>query len=319
MTDFFKTPTDALPMSLRVFRDEIKSRGYQAATLNRGASSFLTVTRPDGKTFNLYSLTPPTTSYFAGCLADDKLASFRVLKALGAPVPETELLALDPTDRHEQVSRLLKSAPRLVVKPLDGAHGRDVFMNLSSPEAVENILPKDIVKPRLIQTQLSPRSPELRVICIDYQFVAAFARIPASVTGDGVHTVPELIEIENSTLRTAPYKSNLAYIDQSLASDYVEKHHLTANVPAPGEKVQVISICNVGCGGTIENMTNRLPDATKRLSEKIARAFELPVIGIDFLDEYVIEVNSSPSLHYPAPDESSTLCVKKFVDYLETL
>ena len=84
-------------------------------------------------------------------------------------------------------------------------------------------------------------------------------------------------------------------------------------------KVQVVNICNVGCGGTIENMTETLPDDTKHLSETIARSFDLPVIEIDFLDEYVIEVNSSPSLHYPAPDASSTLCVKKFVDYLETL
>ena len=319
MQDFFKTPVESLPMSLRAFREEILDRGWKKATLNRGASSFLTVTRPDGKVLNLYSLTPPTTSYFSGFLADDKLASFRVLKSIGAPSPETELLELDPEKRKNQVSRLLKTSKNLVVKPIDGAHGRDVFMNLSSPEAVEAILPQDEIKPRLIQTQLSPKSPELRVICINYEFVAAFARIPAAVTGDGVHTVSELIKIENSTLRTAPYKSNLAYIDESLAKDYLEKHSLAEKVPEPGEKVQVISICNVGCGGTIENLTEKLPEKTKRLSETIARAFNLPVIGIDFLDEYVIEVNSSPSLHYPAPDASSTICIKKFVDYLETL
>ncbi|MBQ6396330.1 hypothetical protein IJH89_01955 [Candidatus Saccharibacteria bacterium] len=319
MQDFYKTPDSFLPMSLRAFREEIQSRGWPKAVLNRGASSFLTVTRPDGRELNLYSLTPPTTNYFSGFLADDKLAAFRVLKSIGAPSPETELLELDPSARKAQVSRFLELSPNLVIKPVDGAHGHDVFMNLSSVEAVEAALPKDTIKKFLVQPQLSPTTPELRVICIDYKFVAAFARIPASVTGDGVHTVPELIKLENKTLRTAPYKSNLAYIDEALASDYIKAHSLEALVPKQGEKVRVISICNVGCGGTIENMTEKLPESKRRLSEKIARAFNLPVIGIDFLDDYVIEVNSSPSLHYPAPDSSSTLCVKKFVDYLETL
>ena len=320
MQDFFTVPDSNLPMSLRCFREELRARGWTKAILNKGAYNFITLTRPDGKVIPLYSLTPPTTNYASGCLADDKLASYNIFKSIDAPTPYTELLLKDPSDRKAQLDRLFKKYPRLVVKPIDGAHGYDVFTGLTTAEEVEATLPTSGRKiERLVQEQLTPKSPEVRVICIDYKYTAAFARIPASVAGDGEHTVAELIKIENSTIRTAPYQSNLAFIDEALSEEYLKKRNLADKVPAKGEKVQVVSICNVGCGGTIENLTDTFPEAKRTLAEKIARAFALPVVGIDFLDYYIIEVNSTPSLHYPAPDDSATICVKKFVDYLETL
>ena len=320
MQDFFTVPDSELPMSLRCFRNELRTRGWTKATLNHGAYNFITLTRPDGKVFPLFSLTPPTANYFSGCLADDKLASYNILRSIGAPTPETELLNKDAAKRKTQLTRLFQKYPRLVVKPVDGAHGYDVFTGLTSIEEVEATLPSTGRKiARLVQEQLSPKSHEVRVICIDYKFVAAFARIPAAVTGDGEHTIKELIEIENSTIRTAPYQSNLAFIDKTLSEEYIKKHSLADKIPAKGEKVQVVPVCNVGCGGTIENLSDTFPEDKRALAEKIARAFSLPVIGIDFLDDYIIEVNSTPSLHYPAPDDSATICVKKFVDYLESL
>lgn len=320
MQDFFTVPDSDLPMSLRCFREELRTRGWTKAILNKGAYNFITLTRPDGKVIPLYSLTPPTTNYASGCLADDKLASYNILRSIDAPTPYTELLSKDPNNRKTQIARLLKKYPRLVVKPVDGAHGYDVFTGLTTVEEIEATLPTSGHKiQRLVQEQLMPKTPEVRVICIDYKYTAAFARIPASVTGDGAHTVAELIKIENSTIRTAPYQSNLAFIDEAMSEEYLKKHGLADKVPAKDEKVQVVSICNVGCGGTIENLTNTFPETKCALAEKVARAFALPVIGIDFLDDYIIEVNSTPSLHYPAPDDSATICVKKFVDYLETL
>ncbi|MBR3318983.1 ATP-grasp domain-containing protein [Candidatus Saccharibacteria bacterium] len=320
MQDFFTVPDSNLPMSLRCFREELRARGWTKATLNKGAYNFITLTRPDGKVIPLYSLTPPTTNYVSGCLADDKLATYNILKSIDAPTPYTELLLKDPSERKAQLSRLFQTYPRLVVKPVDGAHGYDVFTNLTSVEDIEATLPATNHKTqRLVQEQLTPKTPEVRVICIDYKYTAAFARIPASVTGDGVHTIAELIKIENTTIRTAPYQSNLAFIDEAMSEEYLKKHDIADKIPAKGEKSQVVSICNVGCGGTIENLTDTFPEEKRALAEKIARAFSLPVVGIDFLDDYIIEINSTPSLHYPAPDDSSTICVKKFVDYLESL
>lgn len=320
MLDFFTVPELNLSMSLRHFRRELKRRGWPQATLNKGAFNFLTVTRPDGLVIPLFSLTPPTTTYAAGYLADDKLASYHVLKSIGAPTPETELLEKDPAKRKAQLSRLLAKHPSLVIKPVDGAHGYDVFTDLTSVEAAEATLPSDddpLIK-RLVQQQLTPQSPEVRAIVIDYHFVAAYARLPARVTGDGQHTISELIQLENSTFRTPPYQSRLAYISEPRAAEYVKKHALANVVPVKGEKVQVVSVCNTGCGGTMEYLPD-FPKEKRALAEKIARAFALPVVGVDFLDDYIIELNSSPALYHPTEGASSTFCIEKFVDYLESL
>ena len=78
-------------------------------------------------------------------------------------------------------------------------------------------------------------------------------------------------------------------------------------------------MCNTGRGGTMEDVTETFSEAQRQISEKIARTLDLPVVGIDFLDDYVIEVNSSPALYHPVPGEMSTRCIEKFVDYLEKL
>lgn len=319
MQDLFVTPDSELSMSLRAIRDEIKRRHWPNAQLMKGKHTFLELTRPDGKVLHTQGCTPPTTSYYAGILADDKLASAKLLQSIDAPHPETHLVPIDSEARHRLAESMLSHHATLILKPIDGAHGYGIHTDLTSVEDVESAFADNRNTFNLLQEQLYSDTPELRVICIDYQFVAAFARHPAAVTGDGVHTVAELIDIENSTIRTAPYKSNLAFIDKTMSTAYLQNHHIGDNVPQPGEKVRVVSTCNTGCGGTMEDVTGSISAAQRALSEKISRTFELPVIGVDFFGDYVIEVNSTPALYHPVSGASSTFCVKKLIDYLETI
>lgn len=57
----------------------------------------------------------------------------------------------------------------------------------------------------------------------------------------------------------------------------------------------------------------------KLISEKIAKVAQLPVIGIDFYGDQVIEFNACPSLYYPTRNETATKAVTKYIDYLEQL
>ncbi len=92
------------------------------------------------------------------------------------------------------------------------------------------------MKMAIMQPQLSLDALELRIICIGYHFVEAIARIPAQVTGDGKHSLIELIDLENTTIRTKPYKGDLAYIDRSMAQNFLGDRQ--GEIPAAGEKVR---------------------------------------------------------------------------------
>ncbi len=331
MVDFYQVPDEKLSLSLRNFRNIIKNRGWKNAKFVYGIGTCVFATRPDGKEIRFSYGTPPTTSYGAGNLADDKFASYLVLKDIGVEQPETVLIM--PGDDVDKILEdfLQKNSP-VVIKPIDGSHGNGVHVGIKDLDEAKEIV-KEVQEISnsgrvLVQKQLFPQSFETRVICIDYKFVKAFSRIPACVTGDGKHTISELIDIENTTKRTEKYKSNLSFIDKESAVEYLRKQAISNgleddailnSVPAENERTQVVGTCNTGQGGTMEDVTDSIPVEQRKLSEKIARHLELPLVGVDFLDQYVIEVNKAPALFHPVDGEASTFCIEKIVEYLEKI
>lgn len=67
--------------------------------------------------------------------------------------------------------------------------------------------------------------------------------------------------------------------------------------------------------------TTETPESIRKLSEEIARLTELPVVGIDFLGDQVIEINKCPSLCYykPGTTEINPEPTIKYIEYLETI
>ncbi len=330
MENFYTVPEESFSQSLRHFRKIIKERGWHDAKIIRSIGACISAIRPDGKEIRFYYGTPPDMSYGAGMMADDKYATYAMMKEIDIKQPETLRVSSD-TDRDEVKKFILSHAP-VVIKPIDGAHGQDVYVGVTDWEEAARLIEKVISKSfsgfALVQKQLKPKNYETRVICIDYKFVKAFARIPAQVTGDGEHSVIELIDIENSTKRTAKYRSNLSYIDRGNAIKYLKdqalgnglaENAILGAVPEAGEKVQVIGVCNTGQGGTMEDVSGDFPEELKVEAEKIAKHLKLPLVGVDYLDDSVIEVNKAPALYHPVGGEASTFCIEKFVEYLEKM
>lgn len=314
MEDFFSVDPDSLTMSTKALQRILKERGWTAQFL-RGTHQYVIAKRQDGKIFRIAGTAPEQTSVFASRIADDKLATYELLKEIGVKQAETEVASA------ASISYLLDKYGTIVIKPLDGAHGNGIITNIKTFEAAMDAVetakkyaPSGLV---LAQQQLDFDGYETRVICINYHFVEALSRIPAHVTGDGEHTVAELIEIENNTIRTEAYKSNLAYIDREYSEQFLKEKGTADQIPAKGEKVQVVKMCNIGRGGTVEDITDSFPEEKKALSDKIAKTLGLPVIGIDFFGDYVLEVNASPSLYYPLDGPRASYGVEKLVDYLE--
>ena len=317
MENFFDVKEAELPMTMRAIRTEIQRRHWPSAKFFISTFSYAELTRPDGKVVKINSSTPSTSSELSCKLATDKYASYLFMDNLGGiPQPETKCLVMGE-DYSATISAMLEKYHHVVIKPIDGAHGNNVFTDIDSLAKAEEII--DIINRNshptkiLIQEQLPRDGIETRVLCINYQYTAAYNRIPAAVTGDGEHTVRELIDIENSTFRTAPYKGILNYIDTAASNEYLASNPIGDTVPEKGQKVQVVGICNAGKGGSMEDVTDSLPEEYRAVAERIARGFELPVIGIDFYNDKVIEVNCGPALYYP------DICVEKYIDYLETL
>src|SRR5690606_20765840 len=125
----------------------------------------------------------------------------------------------------------------VVVKPCDGNHGRGVFTNLTTEAEVLSAYAVAVDEGSGVIVERFVQGNEHRLLVVGNRLVAAAAGEPAWVTGDGVHTVAELVELQLNTDprrgRTENHPLNKVRLDsaarleltrQSLSADSVAEH-----------------------------------------------------------------------------------------------
>ena len=138
-----------------------------------------------------------TTSSIAVEVACDKEETKNLLEAMSIPVPRGRVVY----DEEDLESAMKRIGYPVVLKPVGGNHGRGATINVTNWEqAVEALhLAKKISRGVIVEKFIT--GYDHRLLVVDYKFIAAARRTPAMVTGDGKHTVKELIEIVNSDPR----------------------------------------------------------------------------------------------------------------------
>lgn len=202
----------------------------------------------------------------------------------------------------------------VVVKPLADSHGNGVVVGVPDSKAVWK-LRSERQSPVLVEEML--RGTEYRIVCINYKFEAAAFRKPAFVTGDGNHTIQELIAIKNEhPWRGEGHTNNLSLIkvDASM-TDLLDSQGFTLDtILATNQEVILRKTANLSTGGEAWDVTDDVCPENRDLFEKIAKVCDLNIAGIDIMCDSlktplmsqaqagVIEVNASPGLrmhHFP--------------------
>lgn len=268
--------------------------------------------------------------YLRGCVTEgvsvisqlasaNKDISEQFAKKAGLPVP-----ASMNYESFEQATRFMERYGSIVVKPVDGAQGNGITVGVTTKTELKKALSrvkKFSKKPPLLQQFVQGK--DVRILVIDGAFCAAVRRVPASVIGDGKHTIEELIVKENSSgERSAGKRGRLKVINFDAAKTYLKKR--LGRVPKKDEIVPVVGLGNTSMGGHAEDFTERLPAAICKQAEKLTKELRLPVCGVDIMldDEtneyFFIEANSSPGFgphHHPRFGEPRRV-VEPFVDML---
>ena len=247
-----------------------------------------------------------STNIISVDLAGDKDATKRILTDSRVPVPMGEIV--DSVDKLPETISLMGFP--LVVKPLDGNHGNGATIGVQTiEEAVAAFHRAKEFSQKVIVEQLIAGS-DFRALVVNYQFVAAALRTPASVQGDGQHTISELIkEVNSDPKRGKEHDNVLTEIStDDVCLEMLAKRGMTLNsVPAKGEVVFLKPTANLSTGGTAEDVTDIVHPKNKALFERIARTIGLDICGIDIVAPdlttplkqnggAVIEVNAAPGL-----------------------
>jgi cyanophycin synthetase len=337
MIELTNVPEDGLGQTQKEIRRHAIERGWKVSIPYSGSAHYF-ITRADGKGLHIFSSTPSTTSYAAASLANDKFATYQLLKTNG--IPQLETIKVSSGDDMQAAIDFMTKQGTVVVKPIDGGHGKGITVNVQEASELKAAIEIALtgtknVHAALIQKQY-PHEPiyDLRVLCINYEYVAGIQRVAARVFGDGMHTVRELIDAENTNPRRGKaYVAELAIIDTKKAELYLGQK--LDQIPHESEEVQVLGVANYGAGGETVDVTDNLPDWLIEQAIQIARVCELPVAGVDFmlarfpekhyseaeLDAAMTEVNKAPllTMHDSPTTGVSRGAMRRYMDYLESL
>jgi cyanophycin synthetase len=254
------------------------------------------------------------TSNIAVDIACDKEQTKRMLDMASIPVANGGI-CVDEEDLEQTIKKI--DYP-IVIKPLDGNHGKGASINLNKWEdAVEGLAHAKQYSRRVIVEKFITGF-DFRILVIDNKLVAAAKRVPAHVVGNGRNTIQELINTVNSDPRRGYGHENVLTeitVDRD-TEDLLEKLEYTLEtIPSKEEIVYLKSTANLSTGGTSVDVTEMLHPENIFIAERISRVIGLDICGIDIMAEnltqplkenggVVLEVNAAPGFRmHLAPSE----------------
>src|SRR5688500_1972730 len=224
------------------------------------------------------------TSAIAVDVASDKDLTTRLLGAAGLPVPKQE--SVRTADQAVAVANRIGYP--VVVKPLDGNHGRGVCLNLQDEAAVREAFPiaEDQSRRGWVIVESFVTGKDYRCLIIDGRMVAIAERVPAHVVGDGTSTVRQLVDDTNADPRRGVgHEKVLTRIKVDAAAEEVlaGQGHALDSVPEQGEMVKLALTGNMSTGGISIDRTFEAHPENVDIAEEAARMIGLDIAGIDFI------------------------------------
>ncbi|MEM9772581.1 MAG: cyanophycin synthetase [Cyanobacteria bacterium P01_D01_bin.73] len=247
------------------------------------------------------------TSILGVELACDKDGTKTVLEAAGVPVPRGVTIRYldDLKDAIEDVGGF-----PIVLKPLDGNHGRGITLDIDRWETAEEAydLAKEEARSQTVMVERFYRGNDHRVLVVNGKVVAVAERVPAHVIGDGRSTIQELIDETNRDPRRGDGHDNVLtriVVNRNTELLLESRGQTVDTVPDDGEICYLRATANLSTGGIAIDRTDEIHPSNVWLAERIVKIIGLDIAGIDIVtsdisrplretDGVVVEVNAAP-------------------------
>ncbi|PPS41196.1 cyanophycin synthetase [Chroococcidiopsis sp. TS-821] len=238
-------------------------------------------------------------------LACDKEGTKRILANAGVPVPRGTVISY--FDELEAAIEDVGGYP-IVIKPLDGNHGRGITIDIRNWEEAEVAYDaaRDVSRSVIVERYYAGR--DHRVLVVDGKVVAVAERVPAHVVGDGVSTIEELIDQTNRDPNRGEGHDNvLTRIELDRTSyQLLERQGYTLDTVLPQNEICYLrATANLSTGGIAVDRTDDIHPENVWLAQRVAQIIGLDIAGIDIVtpditrplrevDGVVVEVNAAP-------------------------
>ncbi len=244
------------------------------------------------------------TSAIAESISSDKDLTKMLLTQCGVPIPSGEVVD-SPAHAWEVAQDI--GLP-VAVKPTDANHGRGVALDLRTQADVEAAFTVAQREGTEVMVERFIPGEEHRLLVVGNRVVAACKGETAKITGDGVHTVEELIELQiNSDPRRGEEEDfpldTIRLKDLPTAVLELQRQGLSATSVPDKDRVAIVQRTgNMGI-----DVTDEVHPEVAAVVVLAARVIGLDIAGIDLVAQdiskpllaqggAIVEVNAGPGL-----------------------
>ena len=296
-------------------RDEFYARAWQEAARSVGASveplggHLLRITRGSQR-ISVNRNYSPLDSQVSVMLADDKRATYRILREAAVPVPEHVVVTL--ADMAQATGFLHQARLPVVVKPAVGTGGGEgVSTNVAGSVALRFAMAWAAAFSREILIERQVKGETCRLLYLDGELLDCVVRRSPRLTGDGKSSVRQLVLRENRLRLAAGCRRSqvLLRIDQDMRSTLALQKMTLGTVPPAGRDFMVKQVVNDNAADENVTARDRLNPAIVELGRKVLDSMGLRFAGIDIIADdlsrpvaesgaTVIDVNAIPGFYY---------------------
>ena len=254
------------------------------------------------------------TSNIAVDIACNKEQTKKMLDDASIPVAKGDI-CYDEEDLKDTIDDI---GYPIVIKPLDGNHGKGASINVTNWEDAVKGLKHAKEYSRRVIVEKFVTGFDFRVLVINNEVIAAAQRVPAHVIGNGKNTIQELIDITNEDPRRGYGHENVLTeitIDRTTERLIDNAGYTLDSVLPENETLYLKSTANLSTGGTSIDVTDLMHPENVFIAERISRVIGLDICGIDIMAPnltqslkenggVILEVNAAPGFRmHLAPSE----------------
>jgi len=258
------------------------------------------------------------TSAQAVLYAKNKISTAKLLNLAGLPGSEHQIVAT----WEETLTAAKQYGYPVVIKPYDRDNGQGVYAGITTEAdlqyaytEVTKIVPRFLVERHF-------EGVGHRITIVDQNIITVTKKLPATVTGDGVSTVQQLLDAQQGPSRYIKrpeggepfiligYSVTPMTVDDEVLGMLAQQSHTLSTVPSTGEQLQLRRRNNASAGGVTQAIDKHTvhPD-NQQLCLRAARVMDLDIAGIDLLipditqswlatGALICEVNAVPQVGY---------------------
>ncbi|MDX2100564.1 MAG: cyanophycin synthetase [Leptolyngbyaceae cyanobacterium bins.59] len=238
-------------------------------------------------------------------LASDKEGTKQILREAGVPVPRGTVVYY--LEDLEAAIQEVGGYP-IVIKPLNGNHGRGITINIDSWEMAEAAydMAKEVSRAVIVERYYT--GADHRVLVVNGKVVAVAERVPAHVVGDGKLTIEELIEETNEDPNRGDGHDNVLTkitLDQTSFQLLERQGYSLQTVLSAGEICYLRATANLSTGGIAVDRTDDIHPENIWIAQRVVKIMGLDIAGLDVVTSdiskplretggVIVEVNAAP-------------------------